>query len=189
MGFELDEYLVGKFFKQLKKRKKTAPEVLERTVFLNDIKPRLTILARALTGKLIDIFPAEREGGYKNNNFFLPISFAEFQSKEDNLTFYLFRMLFLSVQQRLNLNWTSEQEEPSLELSQQKALEKADSILKIIFEEYAIDKDFYLKAKEHFIQQADGKNNPDFSWLYGKWMKNDRSCFYCTNNGSGVYAL
>lgn len=173
MGFELDEYLVGKFFKQLKKRKKTAPEILEKTVFLNDIKPRLTILARALTGKAIDIYPAEREGGYKNNNFFLPISFAEFPTKEENLTFYLFRTLFLSVQQRLNLNWTSEENEPSLVLSQQKAFESADVILKIIFEEYAIDKKFHSRAKQHFIEQATEKKVADFSWLYGKWMKNE----------------
>jgi len=173
MGFELDEYLVGKFFKQLKKRKKTAPEILEKMVFLNDIKPRLTILARALTGKAVDIFPAEREGGYKNNNFFLPISFAELATKEENLTFYLFRTLFLSVQQRLNLNWTSEENEPSLELSQQKAFESADVILKIIFEEYAIDKDFHSRLKQHFIEQATEKKAPDFSWIYGKWMQNE----------------
>ena len=76
MGFEIDEYIVGKFFKHLKKSKKVRPEILARTVTLNAIKPRLTILARALTGNPIEIFPAEREGGYKNNNFFLPISFA-----------------------------------------------------------------------------------------------------------------
>ena len=174
MGFELDEYLVGKFFKQLKKRKKPAAEILERTVFLKDIKPRFTILARALTGKPIDIFPAEREGGYKNNNFFLPISFAEFQSKEENLTFYLFRILFLSVQQRLNLNWTAEQEEPSLELSQQKAFESASAVLKIIFEEYAIDENFISKAKKYFMDKATEKKEPDFSWLYGKWMQNEK---------------
>lgn len=173
MGFELDEYLVGKFFKQLKKRKKTAPEILEKTVFLNDIKPRLTILARALTGKAIDIFPAEREGGYKNNNFFLPISFAELATKEENNTFYLFRILFLSVQQRLNLNWTFEEKEPSLELSQQKAFETSDAILKIVFEEYTIDKNFHSRAKQYFTEQATEKNTPDFSWIYGKWMQND----------------
>ena len=106
MGFEIDEYIVGKFFKHLKKSKKISPEILARTVMLTSIKPRLTILARALTGNPIEIFPAEREGGYKNNNFFLPISFAELSTKEDNLTFYLFRILYLSVQQRLNLNWT-----------------------------------------------------------------------------------
>ncbi|AOZ99874.1 nitric oxide reductase activation protein NorD [Flavobacterium commune] len=173
MGFEIDEYLVGKFFKHLKKSRKVHPEILARTVSLSEIKPRLTILARALTGNPIEIFPAEREGGYKNNNFFLPISFAEFPTKEENHTFYLFRILFLSVQQRLNLNWTFEEKEPSLELSKQKALETSEAILKIVFEEYAIDENFHAQAREHFIQQATEKNAPDFSWLYGKWMQNE----------------
>lgn len=173
MGFEIDEYIVGKFFKHLKKSKKVDPEILARTVTLNEIKPRLTILARALTGKPIEIFPAEREGGYKNNNFFLPISFAELPSKTENHTFYLFRILYLSVQQRLNFNWTFEENEQTLAVSQQRALETSEEILKILFEEYAIDEDFHSQARQHFIQKATEKNDPDFSWIYGKWMQND----------------
>lgn len=173
MGFEIDEYLVGKFFKHLKNRKKTSPEVEARTVFLCEIKPRLTLLARAITGNPIEIFPAEREGGYKNNNFFLPISFAEFTTQEENLTFYHFRVLFLCVQHRLNFNWTEEETEPTLVLSQQKALETSERILSILFDEFSIDKQFLVNAKNHFIQKATAKNQPDFSWLFGKWMKNE----------------
>lgn len=173
MGFEIDEYIVGKFFKHLKKSKKVNPEILARTVTLSEIKPRLTILARALTGKPIEIFPAEREGGYKNNNFFLPISFAELPTKAENHTFYLFRILFLSVQQRLNLNWTFEEKEQPLLVSQQKALESSSQILNILFKEFAIDEQFYNDAKRHFIQKATEKKVPDFSWLYGKWMQNE----------------
>lgn len=173
MGFEIDEYLVGKFFKHLKKAKKISPEILERTVILNDIKPKLTILARALTGNPIEIFPAEREGGYKNNNFFLPVSFAELPTKAENHTFYLFRILFLSVQQSLNLNWTPQDNESSLELSQQKALESADKILTVLFNEYALDKAFHDKVQQYFIQKANEKKGPDFSWIYGKWMQNE----------------
>jgi nitric oxide reductase NorD protein len=173
MGFELDEYLVGKFFKQLKRSKKIDPKIVARTVTLNDIKPRLTILARALTGNAIDIFPAEREGGYKNNNFFLPVSFAEFATTDENLTFYLFRTLFLSIQQRLNLNWKPTEIEQTLALSQQKALESSEEILSILFQEFSIDKSFYTMAKNHFAQKATPKNAADFSWLFGKWMQND----------------
>lgn len=172
MGFEIDEYLVGKFFKHLKNRKKTNPEVEARTVKLSEIKSRLTLIARALTGNAIEIFPAEREGGYKNNNFFLPISFAEFPTVEENLTFYYFRVLYLSIQQRLNYNWKNIETEPSLALSQQKALETSEEILAILFQEYAIDKDFLEMAKKHFIQKSE-KNVIDFSWLFGKWMKNE----------------
>jgi len=173
MGFEIDEYLVGKFFKHLKSRKKTNPEIEARTVLLSEIKSRVTILARAITGKPIEIFPAEREGGYKNNNFFLPISFAEFPTLEENLTFYHFRILYLSVQQRLNYNWTSEETEPTLILSQQKALDTSDEILSVLFEEFSIDRAFLANAKNHFIQKWDAKKEPDFSWLFGKWMKNE----------------
>ena len=88
MGFEIDEYIVGKLFRHFKKNRKIDIGIVNRTVTLNEIKPRLTILARALTGKPIEIFPAEREGGFKNNNFFLPISFAELPTKEDNFTFF-----------------------------------------------------------------------------------------------------
>lgn len=173
MGFEIDEYIVGKLFRHLKKSKKIHPEITARTVTLNDIKPRLTILARALTGKPIEIFPAEREGGYKNNNFFLPISFSKLPTKKDNLTFYLFRILYLSVQQRLNLNWTLEEKDQPLALSQQKAFETSEEILTILFEEFSIDKKFHTETKLHFIQKENGKNTPDFSWLYGKWMQNE----------------
>ena len=134
----------------------------------------MTILARALTGNPIEIFPAEREGGYKNNNFFLPISFAELSTKEDNLTFYLFRILYLSVQQRLNLNWTLEEQDQPLALSQLKAFETSDDVLAILFEEFSIDKKFHTETKQHFIQKGNEKIAPDFSWMYGKWMQNEK---------------
>ncbi|HLF51158.1 nitric oxide reductase activation protein NorD [Flavobacterium sp.] len=173
MGFEIDEYIVGKLFRHFKKNRKIDIGIVNRTVTLNEIKPRLTILARALTGKPIEIFPAEREGGYKNNNFFLPISFAELKTKEDNLTFYLFRILYLSVQQRLDLNWTFEEKEPSLALSQQKAAETSKEILTVLFEEFTIAKKIYTEAKHHFSQKLNSKKEPDFSWIYGKWMQNE----------------
>ncbi|HSD15420.1 MAG TPA: hypothetical protein VLB74_12285, partial [Flavobacterium sp.] len=157
----------------MKNSKKVNVEVAARTVWLSDIQQRLTIMARALTGNPIEIFPAEREGGYKNNNFFLPISFAEFPTAEENLMFYHFRVLFLSIQQGLNLNWTSTDNEPSLELSQQRALESSEEILPVLFKLYSIDAAFLTFAKNHFIQKADAKKAPDFSWLFGKWMKNE----------------
>lgn len=70
MGLELDEYIYGKFVKYFKNNRKVDSIILSRTIHLNDIKPQLTIIARAVTGKAIEIFPAEREGGYKDNNFF-----------------------------------------------------------------------------------------------------------------------
>ena len=173
MGFEIDEYIVGKLFKHLKKSKKIDFKIIDRTVYLNDIKPRLTILARALSGKPIEIFPAEREGGHKNNNYFLPISFAKFSTIEENRNFYLFRILYLSIQQRLDLNWNSTEKEPSLLLSQQKAEETSNRILAVIFEEFPLMEAFYFKAKQHFDEKLDAKKLADYSWLFGKWMRNE----------------
>lgn len=117
----LDEYLYGKIANYFKKRNKTSSEIIERSIKLEDIKSRLTIFARAITGKPIEIYPAEREGGYKNNNFFLPASYSQFPTMEMNLSFYLFRILYLSVQKNLNFNWIALQEKTQ-EQSQQKLL-------------------------------------------------------------------
>lgn len=173
MGFEIDEYIYGKFVRHFKMSKKIDAEILNRTVYLNEIKPRLTILARALTGNPIEIYPAEREGGYKNNNFFLPISFAELPTKGDNHTFYLFRIVYLSIQQRLHLNWTFEEKEQPLALSQLKALETSQKILAILFEEFAIAAKFHSETKQHFTRKTNRKSTVDFSWIYGKWMQNE----------------
>lgn len=171
MGLELDEFLYGKIVKYFKNNKKNDAETLSRTVFLADIKPRLTLLASALTGKAIEIFPAEREGGYKNNSFFLPISFSALQTFEENLSFYLFRTLYLSEQKALDFNWTNE--EPSLVISQQKALETAPEVLEKIFSDYPVTKKIHDTISTYFQQKATEKKPADFTWLYGKWMKND----------------
>jgi len=72
----LDEYIYGKIESFFTKRKRGSLEADMKTVNLINIKSRLTIFARAITGNPIDIFPAKREGGYKNNNFFLPTLFS-----------------------------------------------------------------------------------------------------------------
>ncbi|MEN8186559.1 MAG: NorD protein, partial [Bacteroidota bacterium] len=106
----LDEYLYGKLVSFFKKRKVASNAALPQLVNLQGIKPRLTIFARAITGKSIDIYDAEREGGYRNNNFFLPTQFTELPTQEENIQFYLFRILFLSIQKNKNLNWKDQAE-------------------------------------------------------------------------------
>ena len=101
----LDEFIYGKITNFFSKRKQKTLEAQVKTVKLADIKPRLSIFARAITEASIDIYPAKREGGYKNNNFFLPILYSELSSYEDNLSFYLYRVLYLSVQKNLGINW------------------------------------------------------------------------------------
>jgi nitric oxide reductase NorD protein len=101
--FEPDEYIFTKLAYYFKRKRKEKAQSITYAVKLEDLKPRLTILARAITGQSIEIFPAEREGGYKNNNFFLPPTYAQFKDVDSNISFYLFRVLYLSIQNNLAL--------------------------------------------------------------------------------------
>jgi len=167
----LDEYIFGKLASYFKHNKKHSNEVVERSVSLSDIKPKLTILSRAITGEAIQIFPAEKEGGYKNSSFFLPVSFSEFSTKQLNLSYYLFRVLYLSVQKKLNLNWDTPIEQ-SLELSKQKANETSSQVLNILYQEYPITNELHQTFKEEINSCTSEKNIPNYTWLYGKWMRN-----------------
>lgn len=170
--FEPDEYIFGKFAKFLKRRKKNAQEANMSSVKLSDIKPRLTIFSRAVTGRPIEIFEAEREGGYKNDNLFLPSRFSEFTDTEQNLTFYLFRILYLSVQKNMGFNYTGG-DEYTLEEAREKALETSDRVLKEVFDQFPITKNIHRKLTTHFLERATEKKPADYSFIYGKWMRND----------------
>ncbi len=168
----LDEYLFGKIAGYFRQRKKLSDEIATRRVQLEHIKPRLTILARAITGHAIELYPAEREGGYKNNNFFLPTSCALFPTIDQNLSFYFFRILYLSVQRNLNLNWRGAQEQ-SAEVSIQKARETSSTVLNQLFAEYPIAQQLHQHLETLLIETESAKSPTTFSWLYGKWMRND----------------
>ncbi|WP_296383030.1 VWA domain-containing protein [Winogradskyella sp.] len=170
--FEPDEYIFTKFAFFFKKRRKAKEKELEHAVDLSDLKPRLTIFARAITGEAIEIYEAEREGGYRNNNFFLPSKYYSFQTVEGNIAFYLFRVLYLSVQKKLNLNWNDNKEHVTEE-SQQKALETSEKVLQSLFEQFPISKSYYQKFVAHYNDIVTEKLPADYSFIYGKWMRND----------------
>lgn len=162
---DLDELIFGKVSKYFKKRKKEKILLDNKAVFLKDIKPRLTILARAITAKPIEIYPAEREGGYKNNNYFLPIYFNLLSSKEENIKYYFFRVLFLSMQSDLNINLIAEESFSD---------ENKQHILDVLFKNYPNSKEIYTALKTHLDSVATEKNPTDYSWIYGKLMKNEK---------------
>lgn len=168
MGFELDEWIYGKFVRYFKKSRLAAEERLENKVNLESIKPRLTFLARAITGKSITVFPAEREGGYKNESYFLPVSFAMLPSWKENLFFYFYRIIFLSIQQDLGACWDKEVDD--LTLSRQMAEQIAPEVLEKMEATYPAVFHFHNKAKDIFTQQTKPDEPSDFTWLYGKWM-------------------
>ena len=132
----------------------------------------MTIFARAITGNSIDIYPAKREGGYKNNNFFLPILYSELPTYEENLSFYLFRILYLSVQKNLNINWQDTTDHP-LEDSQEKALKSSKEILENLFEEFPISEGIHIELFNYYKSLATNKIPADYTFLYGKWMRNN----------------
>ena len=169
--FEPDEFIFSKFAHYFKRRKKQKQEDIAYAVNLKDIKPRLTIFARAITGNPIEIFEAEREGGYKNNNFFLPNTVVDFPSIDENISFYLFRILYLSIQKNLNLNWNDTQEHELLE-SRLKAIETSQTVLKVLFKEFPKTKKYHEKFVQFYKEQTKNKAAVDFSFIYGKWMRN-----------------
>ncbi|MBI9041885.1 VWA domain-containing protein [Lutibacter sp.] len=170
--FEPDEYIFTKLAYYFKRKKKAKLAENIAAVNLADIKPRLVLLARAITGESIEIYEAEREGGFKNNNFFLPTKFTDFPSTDENIAYYLFRVLYLSVQKNLNLNWNDNQEHELLE-SQQKAQETSKEILDLLFEQFPITEKYYTNLKTFYTSKVKEETLADFSFIYGKWMRNN----------------
>ena len=170
--FEPDEYIFTKLAYYFKRKKKEKEQAISCAVNLADIKPRLLILARAITGESIEIYEAEREGGYKNANFFLPPRFVEFPSVEENISFYTFRVLYLSVQKNLELNWNDNQEHELIE-SQQKAEETSKLVLESLFEQFPVSKKYHDKFLQFYSEKQKNRNPKDFSFIYGKWMRNN----------------
>lgn len=168
---EPDEYIFTKLANYFKRRKKQQLHLRKHAVNLNDIKPRLTIFARAITGAPINIYEAEREGGYKNTNFFLPKAIAIFPVATKNLKFYLFRTLYLSIQYTLKLNW-NDTKAHTLQESQQSALETAPKILQALQKQFPAIEKYHQQFLNYFIENTNTKKKPDTSFLYGKWMRN-----------------
>ena len=141
--FEPDEYIFTKLAYYFKRRRRRKQESNSNAVDLTDIKSRLTIFSRAITGRSIEIYDAQREGGYKNNNFFLPKQIADFQTVEENLSFYLFRVLYLSVQKNLDLNWKDKEIELDTKISQMKAEENDPQVFDVLFEQFQITQEYH----------------------------------------------
>ncbi|MBS4070175.1 MAG: VWA domain-containing protein [Algoriphagus sp.] len=168
MGLDLDEWIFGKVAAYFKKKQQDKAEKMAHKVDLDIVKPRLMVLARAITGNAIDLFPAEREGGFKNNSFFLPRSFAELPTWEENLSFYFYRTFYLCIQQELGLNW--EKDIDDLLLSRQMAAQSAPAVLDRLESDYPALFQFHQRFRSFYEQKAEKKESVDYSWLYGKWM-------------------
>ena len=170
--FEPDEYIFTKFAYFFKRKRKEKQARLAYRVTLEEIKSRLTLISRAITGAPIEIYNAEREGGYKNHNFFLPSEYSEFKEVENNLTFYVFRTLYLSVQKNLDINWTGDSE---YDIKEVRVASKNAStkVLDTLFDEFPISKTYYKKLIEYYTDQSSKEGVIDDSFVYGKLMKDN----------------
>ncbi|HMV14928.1 MAG: VWA domain-containing protein [Chitinophagales bacterium] len=168
MGLELDEIIYSKVLKFIKKRKRNNADLLSRKADLETLKPRLIIMARAICGSPIELFPAEREGAYRDDNFFLPAQCALFPTKALNTQFYIFRTVYLSVQKQLNLNFHNASDVQ--DTATQKAMETAPLVLEKLFKDFPALEQWYFDFIPHLPLKKD--ESIDYSMLYGKWMCN-----------------
>lgn len=169
----LDEYLYGKLTNFFKQKRHKQIHQQETIVLLSEVKPKLSILASAFSGEIIDIFRAEKEGGYKNRAFFLPEYINFFETKEKNLQFYLFRTLYMCEQKKLGLNFSGKVD-INYEQSVWKAIETSATVMTALIAEFPEIKylhDIFIEQ----LQTTATKNDPfkNQHWLYGKWMVDD----------------
>lgn len=171
MGLDLDEWIFGKVARYLKRSRDKAGQSLVQKVDLEQVRPRLTLLARAVSGESIDLFPAEREGGYKGRNFFLPVSFSRFPTWEQNLELYFFRVLYLHTQRELGLNWDRQVDDTNL--SMQRALDTSLQVLDRLMAAFPAASDLHERLLTGFSAPSAPRILSELSWLYGKWMYDD----------------
>lgn len=167
---DIDQKIFKGIYRLIKKLAiKKNPEVENRTVHLKEIQSKLITFGRLLTGKPIEIYTAEKEGGLNGNIFFLPLQFSHFDNIIDNANFYMFRVCYLSVQHDL----LAHSNQLNLDLvAITNKLEDSSLILSILAEEYPNLMVIYTHLLEcEVVYQKTIKPNflPDLSYLYGKY--------------------
>lgn len=140
--------------------------------FLHELHQRLTVLARALSGDALEIAPATAEGGFAGNVLYLPTVCSISEDKEINEKFYIFRTAYLCAQRDLGLNWT-DQKYQNIAESRRRASQTAPQVLALMDTEYPglMPVVQQIIALEENRQRILNKDNPDFSLLYGRWLR------------------
>jgi nitric oxide reductase NorD protein len=169
--FEPDEYLFTKLAYYFKRKKKEKQARLAHRADLNQLKARLTLIASAVTGYSIELFEAEEEGGYKDDNFFLPKEYCEFETLEENIDYYIFRVLYLSVQKNLHLNWQVEGK-TELKASRIAAEQNSKKVLKELFADFPSTEKIYDKLLNLYKSKSKDVDKAVFHYIYGKYMLN-----------------
>lgn len=156
------------------------------TVKLEDLHARLTLLARMLCGEPVEILRAEQEGGVNGPFLYLPAAFALGQDREQNCLFYLFRVVYLSVQRELGLNWPPG-EKPGLLASRQKACETSQQVLALVFERYPAMQGPFEALLAHLATRAQTDSEKALAW--GHWFSPSAQAQSAAPSGKTPQAL
>ncbi|PJZ64260.1 hypothetical protein CH371_19305 [Leptospira wolffii] len=145
-----------------------------KAVRLSEIRSRLSVLAKSLTGENIEIFPAEREGGFQGSIYFLPASYSKGRDSDSNLEYYIFRILYLSEQRRLGLNWRDGENRSRAE-SLRKSYEYHPEVMRSLGDRYPESKwllESVEKTEKEFREKESRTiaSEEEFSFLHGIWM-------------------
>ncbi|MBF0492468.1 MAG: VWA domain-containing protein [Deltaproteobacteria bacterium] len=160
---ELDQLLFSKissFYRRLRAPKVEA-KLEAQTVRLEELRAPLCLLSKVLTGRPIEITAAEEEGGWRDDVFFLPCSFSLGSSREENESYYLFRVAYLAMQKQLAYNFPDHQSF-SLEEARRQAQATSGFVLQQLFKEYPSLKNIY-QALQTALQD-------NLHYLWGHWM-------------------
>lgn len=140
----------------------------EEGVKLSQIHPRLTLFCQLLCDlPSLKIIAVADEGGWSEPVFFMPEQICFGTYIWQNLQFYLFRALYLTIQRKQNANWHSPGEYP-LTLSRQKALEQAGAILGELYQIFPDTEIWVTSLLQSLRQQALFEQELFLPW--GRWI-------------------
>ncbi len=161
---DLDEIIYTRFVRYFARQKNQKDKPRASVVYLSDIHARLLLLSRAFTGQAVEIFHGDSEGGCKGLSFFLPGKVDLFSDLNDNERFYLYRIVYLSLQLIKQHYWLTASD---LLASREKSLSMSTIILNEMQALYPRVYEIYqdLHSKFQSVQ-----NVQDDIFFYGKWM-------------------
>ena len=137
-------------------------------VTLEEVRHKLLVIGRALTGEYIDIRTAEHEGGASGADYFMPAKFNRYETRADNELFFLFRLIFMGVQSLKKLD-SFDDSDIDIEEARTRAFNLSEQTLSIIKSEYPGFRNKLERVME--LESAINEGNPStWYWLWGKWM-------------------
>jgi nitric oxide reductase NorD protein len=167
---DLDEIIFTRFVNFFNNRAKRKEAANKEIVYLEEVKNRLTIIACALNGGVIKLLPAEKEGGYWDGMIFLPARVDLFKTFELNLSFYFFRVFYLSIQREFCSNLKIEE----VILAETDSYKIAElfhkDVMEKLFIDYPLLENVYRLLDAEIQAKSDQEAKELQKWICGRWM-------------------